>query len=314
MSRLFTCGIILGFVACSLAWETSVNLGEPINTVYNEWFPVFPDDGSYMLFVSDNPQGMGGMDIWISYSNGDEWGTPENLGPSVNTPYDESAPSLAENDTVLYFLSTDPSGYGQGDVWFCDFNAGIPGAKTNMGPPINTAYYDCCPLMSHSGDRFYICSDRPGGEGDIDIWISERTGDEWGQPYNAGSEVNTQGHDSPRWISDSDQHIVALSSGPGGYGAADLYSLTVSGDTLTARTNLGSVINTSSTELGPGFLNNSGMIAGTIYYGSGRPGGSGGMDIWCSESTQALEPLSWAGIKASFTLPATPCEAKAECR
>jgi len=126
--------------------------------------------------------------------------------------------------------------------------------------------------------------------------------------------VNTQGHDSPRWISDSDQQIVVISSGPGGYGSVDLYSLTVSGDTLAARTNMGSVVDTLYTEPAPGFMNNSGMMAGTIYYGSGRSGGFGGMDIRYSESAQALEPLSWAGVKASFALPATIGEAKAECR
>jgi len=301
MKSFISIAVVLGSATCILAWDTPVNLGEIINTPSNEWYPVLPEDGSFMLFVSDRPEGLGGSDIYITYREGTEWVIPENLGTNVNTPYDESAPFLAENDTRLYFLSIDPAGVGQGDIWYCDINAGIPGTKTNMGSPINSTSNDCCPVMSHNGNRFYICSDRPGGAGSIDIWISDRVGDDWGEPFNAGSAVNTPGSDCPRWISDSDQELVIVSTGPGGYGSADLYTVTASGDTLAGRTNMGPVINSAYMELGPGFLNNGGMVGGTIYFGSARPGGSGGRDIWCSEDTGALEPLTWAGIKTIFT-------------
>jgi Tol biopolymer transport system component len=292
---------------CALAWETPVNLGETVNTGYNEWYPVLAEDGSFMVFVSDRVEGMGGMDIWISYWTGTGWDVPQNIGSNVNTSYDESAPFLAEDDTKLYFLSTDPAGFGAGDIWFCDLTGGVTGPKTNLGTPVNGPYYDCCPALTHSGDRFYICSDRPGGVGGIDIWISEWTGAGWDIPFNAGMAVNTTGSDCPRWISDSDEDVVIVSTGPGGYGYADLYFTSTSGDSLGPRTNFGSVINTPYAELGSGFLDNSGVIGGTMFFGSGRPGGSGQWDIWYSLDTGSLESLTWGGVKKAFTEGACPC-------
>lgn len=299
MCRIVAPVAALLIAAYAYAWETPVNLGDTINTGYNEWYPVLAEDGTFMIFVSDRPEGIGGMDIWISYWNGTEWGSPENLGANVNTVYDESAPSLADDDTRLYFLSTDPEGFGQGDIWYCPLSGGVPGPRTNLGEPINGPYYDCCPLITHDGNRFYICSERPGGAGNIDIWISDKVGGVWQEPFNAGSAVNTSGSDCPRWISDSDQDLVIVSTGPGGYGFADLYTVETAGDTLGSRTNLGPMINTVYVELGPGFHGNGGIVGGTIYFGSGRPGGSGQLDIWCSTDTGALEAVTWAHIKSS---------------
>ena len=299
--------VMLLVTAYVFAWEMPINLGDAINTGYNEWYPVLAEDGSFMIFVSDRTEGLGGMDIWISFWTGTEWDTPQNLGPSVNTAYDESAPFLAEGDTKLYFLSTDPSGLGGGDIWFCDLTSGVPGPKTNLGAPINGPYYDCCPVITHSGNRFYVCSDRPGGVGGIDIWISEWTGSGWDVPFNAGMAVNTTGSDCSRWISDSDVDIVLVSTGPGGYGYADLYFASTSGDSLGPKTNFGPVINTVYAELGPGFLENGGVIGGTMFFGSGRPGGFGQWDIWCSFNTGALEPMTWGGVKRAFVDGVCPC-------
>jgi len=308
MRNFTTAAIVMVLItAYALAWETPVNLGDTINTNFNEWYPVLAEDGSFMIFVSDRPEGLGGMDIWISYWTGTEWDTPQNIGPNINTSYDESAPFLAEDDTKLYFLSTDPSGFGAGDIWFCDLTGGVPGPKTNLGAPINGPYYDCCPVITHSGNRFYICSARPGGVGGIDIWISEWTGSGWDTPFNAGTAVNTTGSDCPRWISDSDMDFVIVSTGPGGYGYADLYSASTSGDSLGSRTNLGPVINTVHAELGPGFLENGGVIGGTMFFGSGRPGGFGQWDIWYSLEAGALEPITWGGVKKAFADGVCPC-------
>jgi hypothetical protein len=116
MSKFITLLLTLTVVSGSVAWQQAQNLGSTINTAYDEWYPVIAEDGSYMIFVSDRPGGYGAGDIWISYKSGENWGTPQNLGGSANSGYNESAPYLAENDTKLYFLSMDPSGYGNGDI------------------------------------------------------------------------------------------------------------------------------------------------------------------------------------------------------
>lgn len=307
--RNFTSAVIAMVLipACTLSWETPINLGETINTIHNDWYPVLAQDGSFMIFVSDRPEGLGGVDIWITYWTGTEWGTPQNLGINVNTSYLESAPFLAEDDTKLYFLSMDPSGQGDGDIWYCDLTGGVPGPKMNMGMSINGPYFECCPVISHDGSRCYFSSTRPGGLGEHDIWISEWDGSGWGTPFSAGTAVNTTGSECLRWISDSDTEVVFVSTGPGGYGFADLYFASTSGDSLGPKTNFGPVINTFYAELGPGFLGNEGVIGGTMFFGSGRPGGFGQWDIWYSLDTGALESITWGGVKGTFVEGTCPC-------
>lgn len=288
------------FASATSAWQTPENLGDVLNTQYDEWYPVVSEDGSWMVFVSTRPGGCGSSDLWISFREGGEWGQPVNLGAGVNTAWGESAPYLAEGDTRLYFLSMDPAGFGGGDIWYCPISEGVPGARVHMGAPINSAALECCPLPSHDGTRFYFCSTRSGGSGEVDVWISEGSGGVWGTPYNAGSAVNSTGTDCPRWISDDDQTLLICSTGPGGYGGADMYSTGVEGDSLGAVVSLGPVLNSPVNEWGAGFLDNMGMLGGTILFGSGRSGGFGGLDIWSSTEEGALDPATWGSTKAEF--------------
>jgi hypothetical protein len=267
-------------------WETPQNLGPPINTQFNDWYPVIARDGSFMIFVSTRPGGQGGADLWISYRDGDEWQAPANLGTSVNTPTTESAPFLACSDSVLYFASFAAGGHGQMDIWWCPLTNGVPGPKVNMGPAINGAALDCCPVMSHDGNSFYICSDRSGGFGGMDGWCFTREGQDWGPAQNMGGSVNSGQTDCPRWISDDDSTMILCSTSLAGYGDADIYSTTKEGDGWTTVHNMGSPINSSSAEWGVGFTDNDGSIGGTMYFGSGRSGGHGGWDIWSSTQTQ----------------------------
>ncbi len=130
--------------AAFAAWQTPVNPGEPLNTAANEWYPFLSQNGRWMVFASDRPGGRGSSDLWLAdYVNG-SWQQPINLGSLVNTAYGESTPFLADDDNRLYFISTDPGGYGSADVWWAPLRGGMPnGPKVNVGPPINTIYVDC---------------------------------------------------------------------------------------------------------------------------------------------------------------------------
>ncbi len=267
-------------------WEAPQNLGPPINTQYDDWYPVIARDGSFMIFVSTRPGGYGDSDLWISHNVNGEWQTPENLGANVNTATTESAPFLAANDSVLYFASFAAGGHGLMDIWWCTLVGGTPGPKSNMGPAINGSALDCCPVMSHDGNSFYICSDRSGGYGSMDAWAFQRVGDQWSTPENMGDNVNSSQTDCPRWISDDDKTLILCSRRLGGYGDADIWYTVKDADVWSSLVNLGSTINSSAAEWGVGFLGNQGTIGGTMYFGSGRSGGHGGWDIWYSSEIQ----------------------------
>ncbi|MFO7627764.1 MAG: hypothetical protein R6V62_10925 [Candidatus Fermentibacteraceae bacterium] len=284
----------------SQAWQPPVNLGDAVNTNHNEWYPVIAEDGSCMIFVSDRPGGLGDADLWITFLEDGSWCEPINMGSNVNTPFGESAPFLAENDSKLYFLSADPTGHGGGDIWFCPFTGDAAGPRENLGTPINSPALECCPLPSPDGSSLYFCSTRSGGEGGVDVWISERSGGFWGEPFNAGSKVNSTGTDCPRWISSDGESILLCSTGPGGYGGADMYSVCIEGDSLGNPENLGPELNSPAAEWGAWFQDNAGGIGGTIFFGSGRAGGFGGLDIWFSTQTEEFGILSWGEVKSLF--------------
>jgi hypothetical protein len=127
----------------------------------------------------------------------------------------------------------------------------------------------------------------------MDVWVSEKVGEEWTVPVSAGINLNSPRTDCPRWISDDGNTLILSTTRLGGQGSADLwYSENNAGD-WGPLVNMGSVINSAFEEWGPGFADNNGAIGGTIYFGSSRTGGHGGRDIWRSAySTTAVSEAS----------------------
>lgn len=143
------------------------------NDNYSVGHPSLSHDGKRLYFASDMPGGFGGRDLYVSERKGEEWGSPVNLGPGINTPGDEMFPSM-HKDGTLYFSSNGHPGLGHLDV----FEA-TPGAKwsvRNMGSPINSGYDDFSPFINGDKKSGYFSSNRPGGAGDDDIYHFAQTG------------------------------------------------------------------------------------------------------------------------------------------
>jgi len=287
-------------------WHAAENLGPLVNSSANDWYPTIARDGSFMVFVSDRAGGYGSCDLYISRRVGGEWQEPENLGPTVNTVGCESAPFLGPDDRTLYFASFAEGGQGGMDVWWCTLEDGVAGERVNMGAPINGPHLDCCPVLSSDGNTLFICSDRPGGSGSMDVWVAHKVGGVWQEPVNLGSLVNTAATDCPRWISDDGATLVLSSTRWGGFGGADLWSVQWDGTVWSAAVNLGLPINSSGAEWGPGFLDNHGTLSGVIHFGSGRAGGEGGWDIWRSEHRSARTKRGACALRRTEGASAQP--------
>ncbi len=161
-------------------WGPPVNLGLPVNTSANESDPHISDDGLSLYFCDWGirsglrPGGMGDPDLWIATRAGvsDPWGTPVNLGPPVNTAYDEVSPDTSADGLVLFVTSDRPGGFGSWDIWFAtrltiDADWGEP---VNLGPSVNSASLEGETSISHDGSTLYFHSNRPGGAGRADLW------------------------------------------------------------------------------------------------------------------------------------------------
>lgn len=133
--------------------------------------PSLSADGNTLYFVCDMPGGYGGADIYrTTRSENGNWGTPVNLGNTINTEGDELFPNYKENGNVLFFTSDGLYGLGGLDVFYCTVGPGGPGTVYNAGYPLNTAADDFAVIVDDSIKTGYFSSDRPGGNGGDDLY------------------------------------------------------------------------------------------------------------------------------------------------
>src|SRR5207248_907742 len=99
-------------------------------------------------------------------------------------------------------------------------------APVNLGPVVNSPFGEQGPAISKDALSLYFGSNRPGGSGGFDIWVSQRTnpGDAWGPPVNLGSTVNTASIESIPALSRDEHWMFFNSDRPGGFGAIDLWA------------------------------------------------------------------------------------------
>lgn len=155
-------------------WSKPESLGKPINTDYAETSVSLTPDGETLFFASDRKGGYGGLDIWITHLNKKGvWEDPVNLGPEINTSYDEDGAFIGYDGKTLYFSSAGGEGMGGFDIYrvIYDSLAGSWGAPENMGYPINTPDHDIYFTPTENGRNAYYSSAREDGFGGSDIYI-----------------------------------------------------------------------------------------------------------------------------------------------
>jgi len=180
-------------VTASSEWKTPVNVGPPINTSAWEDSPCISPDGTLLFFSRgrhDAGQQDRNVDVYYSRKVGGRWTEPAYCEFNMKS-FPTSAVKAQDNQTV-YFASVRPGGYGQGDIYSATRQPG-GGWSTgrNIGPPINTEYNESEPYVSPDGTKLYFTSDRPGGVGGMDNWVSTNVGGQWTNPVNLGQPANS---------------------------------------------------------------------------------------------------------------------------
>lgn len=153
-------------------WTTPVKLSEPINSSAWETHLAASVDGNTVYFISNRKGGLGGRDIWRSKKLPDDtWGEAYNMGPTLNTPYEEDAVFISPDENTLYFSSQGHTSIGGFDVFSTTKDAdGNWGEPKNIGYPINTTDDDVFFVTSADGKRAYFSSFRKEGYGEKDIY------------------------------------------------------------------------------------------------------------------------------------------------
>ncbi|MHC4206194.1 MAG: histidine phosphatase family protein [Planctomycetota bacterium] len=153
-------------------WAEPVNHGPPINASYNETDACISADGMELYFSSDRPGGSGGADLWVARRSTveDGWGTPVNLGPYLNTSFDDGGPKISKDGHCLFFeFYSAADDFG---IWMSKRpNKEKPWCiPVNLGLPVNGSASEMQPEISSDGSTLYFTSNRSGGLGEYDLW------------------------------------------------------------------------------------------------------------------------------------------------
>lgn len=153
---------IKGDVNTAGAWEGSISLTADKRTVY---------------FSSEKPGGLGGKDLYKAELKADgSWGKVTNLGPTINTKYDDDAPFIHPDGKTLYYSSKGHNSMGGYDIFKTELTGETWSAPQNMGYPVNTPDDDIYFVLAANGTTGYYSSGKAGGAGQQDIYTLEIPG------------------------------------------------------------------------------------------------------------------------------------------
>lgn len=252
------------------------SLGVKLNSKYNDYWPSLTADDATMIFTSEvpsrHPNSTGKYrlqeDLYISkLDDSEEWSSALELGEPINTDENEGGQSISFDGRYLFFTSCNRSGLGRCDLYYSERIGQAWTKPQNLGAPVNSKAWESQPSLSSDGRTLYFVSNRPGGKGGKDIWMTHLDDyGVWSRPVNLGDSINTPDDEMSPFIHMDNQTLYFSSNGHIGMGKQDVFiSRKIDGEWGNPQ-NLGYPINTHNDEYG--FVVNSGGT--TAYFSSDR--------------------------------------------
>jgi hypothetical protein len=256
-----------------------------INTAYTDMSPVLSSDGLKFYYTSKRKGNIGGQkdnlgefadDIYYSTFKDNKWVKPRKIGSRINTVSDDIMSCISPDGSQLFFFRKVRSTY---DIFVSKLSKRKKwSAPEKLGPSVNSKDNEVYPYITSDGNTMLFASDRDGGYGGYDIYMSEKksTG-EWGQPLNLGSDVNSEKDEvCPMLLPDGTLYFS--SDGYETMGGFDIFMTTISENGLWAKPeNIGYPLNTVSDDLNFTFTTADGKKG---YYTSAKADGYGESDIY----------------------------------
>lgn len=269
-------GILPLVASLSLHAQSPTVVSLPLNSSADDFAGATTGNGRTMYFTSrrDGDQKIfsaertgGGVDGWSDPALQEEVSSGDENGTSTITP---------DGQLMIFSSLENPvDGSGRTDLYIAERINGRWTNVRNLGPEVNSPYWDSHPSLSIDGRTLYFASDRPGGKGKVDIWISRNVNGIWGAPVNAG-DVNTQYDDMSPSIAPDSRTFYFASNRPGGMGGFDLYTAKVSGTNFTNLRAMSAPVNSASDD----YFYFGQNTSERAYFCSNRSGGAGGIDIY----------------------------------
>lgn len=266
------------------------NLGPKINTLENEYLPSLSLDGETLIFTRNTG---GNEDFFISVKDSlGNWIQSQNIGYPPNTNLPDGGAKLSGDGHYLFYTRCDlrsPNGIVGGgcDIAFSYKENGVWSSPQYFGFTINTTGYEGQPCLSIDNQDMYFVSNRPGGYGGKDIWVSHFSNRFWSEPENLGPSINTAKDETSPFIHADNETLYFSSNGHPSIGKSDLYvSRKNENKTWRKPINLGFPINTTEDD-------GSIVVSANGKYGlcaSTRTDGLGGVDIYEFNLYPAIQP------------------------
>lgn len=292
------------------------NMGDAINSEFDDKNPVITADGRTIIFSSRRPGKSSALDVEgdnkyfedIYISRWDTvkkmWAEAELIPGAINTEGHDAATSISPDGKQIFIYKNDANGESRGgDIYVSRMgSSGKWGAPKSVGKPINTTYWEGGACISPDGKSLYMISEH-GGLGHADIFVAQRkTRTEWDTPVNIGAPVNSEDDEVGALLAPDGKTLFFSSNGHNTMGGYDIFKTTFENGKWSEPINLGYPINTVRND-----ICFSVAIDGKIaYFGSDRKGGLGERDIYKVDLSNyaVLEKDMKAKPKTGSTEPA----------
>jgi outer membrane protein OmpA-like peptidoglycan-associated protein len=273
---------------------TPVNLGDSVNSSYSEYYPSVTVTDSLLVFTRRVDAGR--EDFIESHVTKNGFAKSQLINGDINMEPKKGAITVSQDGEWLLFAGRlMDQGYKSFDIYISYLTPEGWSEPQNLGPNINTEFYESGPALSPDKNALYFCSDRPDGNGGIDLYVSYRQPNgKWGAAINMGPAINSSGDEQAPFIHADNQTMYYTSNGLPGYGNTDLFVIHKQPDGKWGTPeNLGYPINTIENE-GSLAVSANGL---TAYYASDRSDSRGGFDLYKFDLRPDIRPYRTLYVK-----------------
>lgn len=275
-----------------------INLGDSVNSIYAEYYPTVTVSDNILVFTRAGEHMR--EDFMESHISKKGFSLAKPIDGDINIePKKGAITSSQDGDWILFAGQFSGQGFGNYDIYKSVYTPKGWSEPENLGANINTEFWESSPSLSPDNRVLFFSSNRPGGFGGKDLYVSFRNADgKWTPARNMGPEINTKGDELAPFIHPDNQTLYYTSDGLPGYGGSDIYLLRKdAAGNWGIPENIGYPINTIENE-GSLAVSADGL---TAYYASDRADSRGNLDLYQFEMRPDIRPYRTLYVKGFVT-------------
>ncbi len=285
------------------------NMGTSINSTLPEYSPIITADESTLFFTARHENTTGGAkdptdfkyfeDIYISYNKDNVWSPSINPGKPLNSETHDATVGISPDGQTLLIYK----GENGGDIYECKLDGNQWGKPERLSKQINTNYHESGASFGPDGRTLYFVSDKPGGFGGSDIYVTKKNDkNKWTEPVNIGNVINTDMDEEGVFMHPDGKTLYFSSKGHKTMGGYDIFKSEFIDGKWSEPENIGYPVNTTDDDVF--FTISASGLHG--YYSSAMPGGYGSQDIYMVTILGPEKPVinnNEDNLLASITAP-----------